>query len=67
MKGFFENRVAEHRRFISRQMIGDHIGPFLFMMIQKRWSMAFFHTADDMHILMWFHAITHGPKDRSLI
>ena len=29
--------------------------------------MPFFHTADDVHILVRFHAITHGPEDRGLI
>ena len=48
-------------------MIGNHIGPFFFMMIEKRWSVPLFHTADDMHVFVRFHAITHGPEDRGLI
>src|SRR4029077_13609173 len=31
------------------------------------WSMPFFHTADNVHILVRFHAITHGPENRGLI
>src|SRR4030095_4740752 len=66
-KRLFENRVAQHRRFVRRQMIGDHIGPLLFVMVQERRRMAFFPAAADVHLFMRFYAIAHGPENRRLI
>ncbi len=67
VEGLFENRVAQHRRLICGQVIGDHIRPLFFVMVQEGWSMPLFHPADDVHVLVRFHAITHGPEDRGLI
>src|SRR3990172_1685709 len=63
-KRLFENRVAEHRRFVGGAGIRHHVGALGLVLVEKRRRMALFHSGKDLHVLVRLHAVTHRPENR---